>query len=135
MNVNTINKMPIYLPGLNGIRAIAALAVVVSHTTLALGEFNLNSAIFGRDKAGNPLGLLLAGHAVTIFFVLSGFLITFLTLKEKEQTGSLNTKKFYFRRILRIWPLYYAYLIISLILIYIFKLPDENMNQLPFLFF
>jgi peptidoglycan/LPS O-acetylase OafA/YrhL len=44
---------------------------------------------------------------VNFFFVLSGFLITFLLVKEKEITGRIQVNKFYIRRILRIWPLFY----------------------------
>jgi len=47
------------------------------------------------------------GIGVLFFFVLSGFLITYIILEEKELTGSLNLKNFFVRRILRIWPLYY----------------------------
>lgn len=125
----------LHLPGLNGIRAFASLAVVVSHTTLALNEFGLNNKIFGVDKFGNANGLALATHAVTIFFVLSGFLITFLTLNEKEKYGRLDNKKFYVRRILRIWPLYYLYLIIAVIAILVLNLKTDNLNQLPFYIF
>lgn len=61
----------IYFPGLNGLRAIAAISVVISHITLSLKEFGLNPAIFGSFKDGKPIGLLLAGYGVTIFFVLA----------------------------------------------------------------
>ena len=54
---------------------------------------------------------------VDFFFVLSGFLITYLILKEKEQTGKINVKDFYIRRFLRIWPLYFAVIVFSLIII------------------
>ena len=106
----------IYFSGLNGLRAIAALAVVVSHITLALKEFNLDPFIFGTFKDGTPKGLSLAGYGVSIFFVLSGFLITYLLQAEKD-IQSIDVKKFYVRRILRIWPLYYLYLLISVIVI------------------
>lgn len=96
------NKDRIFLPGLNGIRAIAALAVVFSHTNNRLKHFGLMS-LPNWD---------LSGYAVTMFFTLSGFLITFLLFKEQEKTGTINIKKFYIRRILRIWPLYYFYLLI-----------------------
>ncbi len=44
---------------------------------------------------------------VDIFFLISGFLITYLLLAEKDRTGTVNISKFYIRRSLRIWPLYY----------------------------
>ncbi len=50
------------------------------------------------------------GTAVSFFFSLSGFLITYIILEEKKLTGTLDLKAFYVRRILRIWPLYYVML-------------------------
>jgi peptidoglycan/LPS O-acetylase OafA/YrhL len=97
----------IHLAGLNGIRAIAGIAVVVSHINLGLGNFNL-PAIQSLD---------LAGHGVTMFFALSGFLITYLLLHE-QQKQEINIKRFYLRRILRIWPLYFLYLFTSLFVAY-----------------
>lgn len=44
------------------------------------------------------------------FFTLSGFLITYIVLEEKQRTGSLKLKNFFLRRILRIWPLFYLML-------------------------
>src|SRR5262249_15856566 len=44
---------------------------------------------------------------VSFFFVLSGFLITYLILREIEVNGKLDILAFYVRRVLRIWPLYY----------------------------
>ncbi len=123
----------VYLPGLNGLRAIAALAVVFSHITLELGEFGLNSKILGTDINGNASGLNLASYGVTIFFTLSGFLITFLLLKEKEET-KLKIKEFYIRRILRIWPLYYLYFAIGLITIWFYGLPFNSISVLFYIF-
>ena len=133
--INTIKKSAIlsktvYLPGLNGLRAIAAIAVVLSHTTLGLGEFGLNPKILGTDAQGNAKGLSLAGNGVTIFFTLSGFLITYLLLREKE-LHPLKVKDFYVRRILRIWPLYYLYLIAAIITVLYFGLPFDS-KSLPF---
>jgi len=123
----------IYLPGLNGLRAIAAIAVVISHITLGLGSFGLNNKIFGTDLDGKASGLKLAGYGVTIFFTLSGFLITFLLLNEKEKT-KLNIKNFYIRRILRIWPLYYLYFAICLTTLLVFGIP-YNSSSVPFYIF
>lgn len=108
----------IYLPGLNGIRAIAALSVVFSHINNRLDYFKLP-----KSKL-----LDLANFGVTIFFTLSGFLITYLLLKEKETTGTIDIKKFYIRRILRIWPLYFIYLLIVIFL------NDISAVQWPILF-
>lgn len=113
---------PIHLPGLNGLRAIAAMAVVFSHTTLALGEFGLNPFILGTTKDGKPQSLNLAAFGVSIFFALSGFLITFLLMKEKE-VKPVNIKNFYLRRILRIWPLYYSYFLVCIITLMVYGMP------------
>jgi peptidoglycan/LPS O-acetylase OafA/YrhL len=76
------------LPSLNGIRAIAALMVVLGHSGIASSN---------------------GGTGVLIFFVLSGFLITWLLLKEYEKSGTISLRKFYSRRALRIFPAFYSY--------------------------
>lgn len=77
-----------HLPGLDGLRMVAVFLVVFYH--------------FGFE--GSP-----GGHGVLAFFVLSGFLITWLLLKEEEQFGAVSLKLFYFRRALRIFPAFYCY--------------------------
>jgi peptidoglycan/LPS O-acetylase OafA/YrhL len=119
-----VSNKTIYFPGLNGLRAIAAIAVVISHVTLNLKEFGLNPDILGCFQDG----LLLAGYGVSIFFVLSGFLITYLLQAEKE-IHEIDVKKFYLRRILRIWPLYYLYLTIAVISIVVLRY-DLNIKSL-----
>jgi peptidoglycan/LPS O-acetylase OafA/YrhL len=101
----------VYLKGLNGIRALAALSVVASHVASSFGQFGLRR-MYGLD---------LASYGVTMFFTLSGFLITYLLLIEKKKFGTINIKQFYIRRILRIWPLYYLYLIIAIIVLLIYE--------------
>ncbi|MCB9283175.1 MAG: acyltransferase [Lewinellaceae bacterium] len=113
-------EKPIFFPGLNGLRAIAALAVVVSHTTVELGQFRLNPYLFGTLDNGNPKSLDLADYGVTLFFALSGFLITYLLLAESEHKP-INIQNFYVRRILRIWPLYYAYFLVAMILTLVWR--------------
>jgi peptidoglycan/LPS O-acetylase OafA/YrhL len=54
--------------------------------------------------------------AVTCFFALSGFLITYLLFAEKDKKGHIDIKAFYFRRLLRIWPVYYTVLLAGLLL-------------------
>ena len=98
------NKI-LYLPGLNGLRAIAALTVILCHTAMYLSSLGIGS-LFNWNYTS-------ARCAVTLFFVLSGFLITFLLLKEKEQSG-ISIKNFYLRRVLRIFPIYYLYIFVSL---------------------
>ena len=123
----------IHFRGLNGLRAIAAIALVISHTTLDLDKFRLIATIFGSDSAGKPKGLLLASYGVSIFFALSGFLITYLLLQEKKGTQIINIKHFYIRRALRIWPLYYLYILLCFIVYYYFEVPYDK-SVVPFLY-
>ena len=108
----------VHLPGFNGIRAIAAMPVVVTHLIQDFGYFGLTR---------RP-GLEMAGFGVTIFFTLSGFLITYLLLQEKEEFGNINIKQFYLRRILRIWPLYFFYLSISVVTLLVYGKEYLNSN-------
>ena len=73
---------PFYLPGLNGIRALAASIVVLWHTDEFTHLFGLEGYGFGATG--------MAGAAVVMFFVLSGFLITLLLLKELEKTQTIS---------------------------------------------
>ena len=78
-------------PGLDGIRGIAVLIVVLWH--------------FGPDIQGRQYGWLKAGHlGVDLFFVLSGFLITALMLSERATTGRISFAGFYRRRVFRLLP-------------------------------
>src|SRR5271156_431275 len=82
-----------YFPALDGLRAICIVLVISYH----LHE-NVPSFIHGAI-------------GVDIFFVLSGFLITTLLLREKEKYGSVSLKGFYVRRAFRILPIYYLVLL------------------------
>jgi peptidoglycan/LPS O-acetylase OafA/YrhL len=66
---------------------------------------------------------------VDIFFIISGFLITYLLLAEKNKTGTVNLTQFYVRRVLRIWPLYFLILFTGPLLTYFMgeKSPDYFM--------
>jgi peptidoglycan/LPS O-acetylase OafA/YrhL len=96
-------------PALNGIRALTVLWVVALHTIMSrgLGEFpsDVYRAMY-EDK--NPiLRFLLRGElAVDVFFALSGFLIGSILSKELLATGSLALGRFYWRRYLRLTPVY-----------------------------
>ena len=96
-------KEKIFFPNLDGLRFFCFFIVFLYHC---------NEAIFRRISNANEKAtvnfLFQNGNTgVNIFFVLSGFLITFLLIKEKEINGTIVLKNFYIRRVLRIWPLYY----------------------------
>jgi len=81
-----------HLPGLDGLRAVSVFVVIIYH--------------FGINAVPGDLG-------VSGFFVLSGFLITWLLLRELRDTGTISLRQFYARRFLRIFPAYYAFLAAS----------------------
>jgi peptidoglycan/LPS O-acetylase OafA/YrhL len=85
--------------------------VVVHHTE----QFKY---MFGYENFWNN-GIVrnLGDRGVTLFFVLSGFLITYLLLTEKEKSGTIKIRYFYIRRILRIWPLYYLIVLASIFIL------------------
>jgi len=88
------------LPGLDGLRGVAALMVICCHAlahSMGLGNY------------GGPL-YRLGTEGVQIFLVLSGFLITWLLLKEESHNGSIDLRTFYGRRVLRIQPAAITYL-------------------------
>ena len=89
----------VYFPNLNGLRFFAAMSVMIYH-------------FYGIDILNGHLG-------VVLFFVLSGFLISYLLFEEIENTKSINIKNFYWRRILRIWPLYFFIILIASIVYFI----------------
>lgn len=74
------------------------------------------------------------GIGVMFFFVLSGFLITYILLYEKEHKKTISLKKFFARRILRIWPLFYlmiAFAYLSPYLLHYFNISYENNGYKP----
>ena len=110
----------IYLPGLNGLRAIAALSVVIAHIS------QKGIADFGLPFLTE---LPMAGFGVTLFFVISGFLITYLLLQEVYKHGDVDIKKFYLRRILRIWPIYYLFMLVCVGVFYMHGKQSEILSK------
>lgn len=96
-----VDKKKRYFPNLNGIRAIAASLVVFHHLEQAKHALGI----------ANVYDVPIIQHAgrlgVGLFFVLSGFLITYLLLEERGRFGNVDAKKFYLRRVFRIWPIYF----------------------------
>jgi peptidoglycan/LPS O-acetylase OafA/YrhL len=104
----------IYFPGLNGLRFWAAFFVILHHVE----QFKLWQGMpnLFRNNFFESIG----HQGVSLFFVLSGFLITFLLLAEYEKTHHIAIKNFYIRRILRIWPLYYLIMVLGLFVLPLF---------------
>ncbi|MEH1849647.1 MAG: acyltransferase [Nostoc sp.] len=106
----TIQKLS-HIPGLDGLRGIAALMVMLFHFNwLPLGISLINKVVvFGQT-------------GVDLFFVLSGFLITRILISTKSQKNYFTN--FYIRRALRIFPLYYGFLIATYFILPLFKIGE-----------
>ena len=109
----------IQFPGLNGVRFIAAFLVIVDHAEL------FKSYLGYPTLWANSYSAYLGAFGVSIFFVLSGFLITYLLLEE-QQEAPIRIRHFYLRRILRIWPLYYLIVALGF-----FVIPHLDFFQVP----
>jgi peptidoglycan/LPS O-acetylase OafA/YrhL len=99
---------------LDGMRAISIIMVLLDHVKHTLPSILIDNY---------PVTLICDGPlGVEIFFVISGYLITKLFLIEREKKGNINLKDFYLRRIFRIFPVFYLY-VIALILLKCFFIP------------
>jgi peptidoglycan/LPS O-acetylase OafA/YrhL len=125
-----MNPKSFYIPNLNGLRFLAAFAVIVGHLEMcksSLGiEHLLDSGIGFFEHGGGHLG-------VVLFFVLSGFLITLLLLKEKEKFKTIKFRKFLIRRALRIWPVYFLFITIVIFLVHGLEIILETKSNGVFL--
>jgi peptidoglycan/LPS O-acetylase OafA/YrhL len=92
------------LPSLDGARALSIALVVLGHAGAVLPDDDWQIKLFLRDHGGADLG-------VSIFFVLSGYLITRLLLNEEAARGTISLRAFYVRRAFRILPAIYAYIV------------------------
>jgi peptidoglycan/LPS O-acetylase OafA/YrhL len=92
-NLPPISATKGHIQGLNGLRCLSIMIVIVGH--FFLGEFS------GISSLG-----------VYIFFVISGFLITRLLLAEAKETGEIKVGAFYYRRLLRLFPVLIVYMIV-----------------------
>jgi len=105
---------------LDGIRAFSVIAVVWHHTGMENAPQLLRRGFLGVD----------------MFFVLSGFLIVTLLLREKDRSGSISLRNFYIRRSLRIFPVYYG-LLLGLSAVFLVKSSSETgsvwFSELPIL--
>ncbi len=109
----TATTSKIYFPNLDGLRFWAFIGVFFAHSKGLFGlpyingtfAYKICTALIAETRWG-----------VAFFFVLSGFLITYLFLTEQEKQGQINVLNFYIRRVLRIFPLYYLALAVGFML-------------------
>jgi peptidoglycan/LPS O-acetylase OafA/YrhL len=98
-----------YFSNLDTIRFGAAFMVLLSHIISPSYHYlHLPPSVLRLLET-----LSYGGTGVSVFFVLSGFLITYLLITEKLSTGKINLLNFYLRRSLRIWPLYFAVIVFA----------------------
>lgn len=106
---------PFYKPELDALRFFAFFAVFLHHTTPVSVDQYVHKGLplwAGRFAvAATHLGAV----GVDLFFLLSAYLITELLLRERERASRINLRAFYIRRILRIWPVYFASLGLALV--------------------
>ena len=103
-----------YQPELDGLRFYAFLGVFMCHTLPFDAAFyrRLHLPLPGLWGAISKSG----AAGVDLFFALSAFLITSILLREREETGGISLRRFYLRRILRIWPLYFLLIAVAVVL-------------------
>lgn len=123
---DTNDTQRIHFRNLDVLRFIAAYMIVLLH------------CFFGwKVKFGNPtfltptlsptsldkLELIMhnLSFGVDVFFIISGFLLTYLLLHEREKNGKVDVIKFYIRRAFRIWPLYFFMILLAPVLVYFFN--------------
>lgn len=132
MSVETVQTpgKKIYFAHLDGLRFFCFLAVFLFHS------FHTDDPAIATDRGFNLVKHHLFGNGflgVNFFFVLSGFLITYLLIEERKLKGKINIPNFWLRRILRIWPLYFACVFLGFVLFPLAKkmaggIPVESAN-------
>ncbi len=132
----TSSQKKIFFPNLDGLRFFCFLLVFL---------FHCNETIFNRISDHTTRGVINflfqnGNTGVNIFFVLSGFLITFLLIEEKKLKKTIDLKNFYTRRVLRIWPLFYLCVFFGFVFFPFIKYntipaPNEVSNCWYYIFF
>ncbi|MES2565286.1 MAG: acyltransferase [Bacteroidota bacterium] len=125
----------IYFANLDLLRFLAAFMVVIAHAYEGwcgwwgyLGFMSENSDHKTLTTFGGYLNNVIknGGFGVEVFFLISGFLITYILLVEKETTGRIDIKKFFIRRGFRIWPLYFFLIAVAPFIIEWLEKPSPN---------
>ena len=116
---------------LNGLRFIGALSVFLFHSiTLGKetwGDFFNTIWFSGLTKVTEK-----GHHGVGLFFVLSGFLITYLLMHEAKKNEKINVFGFFMRRLLRIWPLYFIIVFFGFLIFPILPHGIQTRNSLGY---
>src|SRR5258707_236125 len=115
------------IPSLDGLRALSIFLVLALHS---IQRFQVSSPV-----SFFWVGIFNGATGVFIFFVISGYLITSLLLREHEKRGSISLRGFYFRRAMRILPPLYVYVGVLLLMGWAGRLPIFKLDIIRALFF
>ncbi len=127
-------KTNTYDAGIDVVRFIAFLSVFMHHFTYQGGNSLLGSPdAFWVNTYVDSIAFF-GAEGVTIFFCLSGYLLSKLLIKELDETGNLSIRSFYLRRILRIWPLYFLFIGFCLVAAPLLGNQAIESSELPSLF-
>jgi peptidoglycan/LPS O-acetylase OafA/YrhL len=118
-------KPQIFFPNLDGLRFFSFFLVFLAHSFVSDYDYITQAPWYQAFKvqcfSDGDIG-------VSFFFVLSGFLISYLLMSEKNYTGRIDIPSFYIRRALRIWPLYYFCVFFGFV---IFPMLKAKLGQTP----
>ena len=104
-----------YDAGIDVVRFLAFFSVFIHHFVFRGGNsISTNSQEFWSNSIVDRVSFF-GSEGVTIFFCLSGYLLSKLLLRELYDTEKISVRSFYLRRILRIWPLYFSYILFCLL--------------------
>jgi peptidoglycan/LPS O-acetylase OafA/YrhL len=121
----------IYFKNLDILRFLSAYAIVLLHCFFGWKAFFGHPAFITDSLSPTLLARLEIfvhnfSFGVDVFFIISGFLITYLLLSENARTGKVEVMKFYIRRAFRIWPLYFLLVLTAPLLTYFFFEPSPT---------
>jgi peptidoglycan/LPS O-acetylase OafA/YrhL len=119
MSLLPYKQKKIYYPEIDSLRFFAFLIVYLGHSRIPVVAPFFQVAWYG----------------VEFFFLISGFLLTRILYKEFKKNTSISIKFYFLRRVLRIWPLYFSFLLIILLAAFVFQTPFSVERWLGNVFF
>jgi peptidoglycan/LPS O-acetylase OafA/YrhL len=124
--MSNIDNERIYFKNLDLLRFIAAYSIVLLHIFFGWKVHFGQPAFIAGSMSPDTLTHVETvvenlSFGVDVFFIISGFLITYLLLSEHQRTGKVDVMKFYIRRAFRIWPLYFFMLLVAPVLSYCYR--------------
>ena len=133
-NIGTASKsLATYDPAIDFIRFIAFFLVFFTHFINRGGNaIEVDTGQWWNNQFVQRIADF-GGQGVTLFFGLTGFLLGRLLIRELKENNSISIKSFYLRRILRIWPLYFAFIIFCGVMNLFANSPTLVSKEIPYL--